>query len=139
MARVNARISLLRDERKLAAVPHWLFALCLVAGPFAAEWAALKYPLSLVCTAWLLWRTSHSKGFVARHARQSLNLQLSLFVVYVVAYTVNRIRPEPDNPPLLVVIVLGSFVGALAQTWIASTHAAEGDEYRMPFAIPFFR
>jgi uncharacterized Tic20 family protein len=131
------RLPLLRDERDWAAAPHSLFGLCLIAGTFAGYWGGLFFLTSLIGTGWLALRTRHTKVFAYRQARQSLNLQLSLLVVYVVAYTVNQLRPEPDNPPLLVVIVLGSFVGALAQTWIASTRAAKGVEYRMPFAIPF--
>jgi uncharacterized Tic20 family protein len=139
MNALSSRLPNLRDERQRAAAPHSLFGLCLVLAAVSGVWGAAFYLLALVGTCWFAWSARAAMPFALRHARESLNVQLSMLLVFIAAYLVNRLNPGPDNPPLLVVAVIGSFAGALAQSWIASNKAAKGLDYRMPVAIRFFR
>jgi uncharacterized Tic20 family protein len=124
-----------KRERGWASAPHRLFVVCLLASHFAGSWGALFYLVSLAAAGLLAWRERATSPFVAEHAKESFQFQLMVFAVFLAAYCVNRARPEPDNPLILVVVVLGTEFSALWLSWIAGERAWLGVEYRYPVSV----
>jgi uncharacterized Tic20 family protein len=124
-----------KRERMWASTPHRMFAVCLLAAQFAGAWGPLLYLAPLVVAGLLVWRPRATSAFVAEHAKESFQFQLMVYAVFLAAYCVNRARPEPDNPTILVVVVLGAEFSALWLSWIAGERAWLGSEYRYPVSL----
>ena len=77
---------------------------------------------------WLINKDRSDKGFLNDHAKEALNFQISLLIVYVVGI-------------ILSVILIGALINLIA--WVvciilsimAALKANEGASYRYPFAL----
>jgi len=138
MSRMNASLAAgtpTKRERGWATACHRLFTVCQLASPFAGSWGPLLFLVSLAVTGGLAWRGRATSSFVAEHARESLQFQLIVVAVFLAAYCVNRVQPGPDNPTVLVIVVVGTEIGALCLSWIAAERASLGAAYRYPVSL----
>jgi hypothetical protein len=108
--------STITDESKLfAALAHGL---------------ALLVPFLPALVIWLVKKDADA--FVAEHARQAMNFQLTVIIAYIVS-------------AILILVLIGFVlmvivaITALVFTIIALVKAAQGQAYRYPIAIPFFK
>jgi uncharacterized protein len=115
---------------------NWALAAHLSA--FVGAWLLLAFvgPLAV----WAVKREDHP--FVAHHAREALNFNLS-FLLYgvVLAILTIPIGLVTLGFGLIPIVLLGAalVVGWLVLTIIASVAAANGEAYRYPFTIRFVR
>ncbi|MGH8931769.1 MAG: DUF4870 domain-containing protein [Egibacteraceae bacterium] len=93
---------------------------------FVGAWAALAFLGPLV--VWLLKREDHP--FIATHAREALNFNLSVLLYTVIA---GILAFALVGIPIL--IILG--ILWLVLTIVAAVKAANGDTYRYPLTIRF--
>ena len=93
---------------------------------FIGAWVALAFlgPLAV----WLMKRDEHP--FVAMHAREALNFNLSVLLYIVVAGLLSLLL---IGIPLLIAVGIAWFV----LTIVAAVKASNGEEYHYPFAIRF--
>ncbi|MGH8895907.1 MAG: DUF4870 domain-containing protein [Egibacteraceae bacterium] len=93
---------------------------------FIGAWVALAFIGPLV--VWLIKREEHP--FIAMHAREALNFNLSVLLYGFVALLLS----------LLVIglpILIGIAIAWLVLTIVATVKAANGEEYRYPLTIRF--
>lgn len=93
---------------------------------FVGAWVALAFVGPLV--VWLIKRDEHP--FVAMHATEALNFNLSLLIWLAVAVPLSLLL---IGIPLLITIG----IAWLVLTVVAAVKAANGEEYRYPFTIRF--
>jgi len=120
----------LSDEEATAGTPlppevrNWALAAHLSA--FLGAWAALAFMGPLV--VWLVKREDHP--FIAMHAREALNFNLSMLLYTVIA-------------GILTIVLIGfPLLAAIGITWfvltiIAAIKAADGELYHYPLTIRF--
>jgi uncharacterized Tic20 family protein len=106
------------EERTWAWVAH--------AGTLVA--AAVSGILGFVCPLVIMLTKGNESAFVRRHAVESLNFQISLFIYLVACF-------------VLIFVVVGFFlmialgVFALVTIILATVKAANGEEFRYPLCI----
>jgi uncharacterized protein len=105
-------------------VRNWAISAHLSA--FIGAWLALAFMGPLV--VWLIKREGHP--FIAMHAREALNFNLSMLIYGVVAVLLSLLLV---GIPILVGIVIAWFV----LTVIAAVKASNGEEYHYPLTIQF--
>lgn len=107
-------------------VRNWALAAHLSA--FAGAWMALAFLGPLV--VWLMKR--HDHPFVATHAREALNFNLSVLLYAIVGFVLIF---------MLVGFLLLPLIGLmwLVFTVVAAIRASNGEPYRYPFTIRFVR
>lgn len=93
---------------------------------FIGAWVALAFLGPLV--VWLVKREEHP--FIAMHAREALNFNLSVLIYGVVAFLLSLLL---IGIPILIVLV----IAWLVLTIVATVKAANGEEYRYPLTIRF--
>ena len=120
------------DERRWAAGAH-LAALVLA---FITSWAAGIAGAAGALAVWLLKRDE--SAFVAAHAKEALNFNLSMFVyaVVLVVLTVFTL-----GLGLIVTVPIGIAIALvwLVATIVAAVRAYDGQAYRYPITIRFVR
>lgn len=93
---------------------------------FVGAWFALAFLGPLV--VWLLKRQEHP--FIALHAREALNFNLSVLIYALVAFLLSFLLV---GIPILVAIGIAWIV----LTVVAAVKAQNGEEYRYPLTIRF--
>jgi uncharacterized Tic20 family protein len=124
-----------RADRDKATTPHLLFGACVVAGLLAGVWFWPLLLIALLSTVWLWRRAQTARTLVVRQVRESLNVQLSLFLALALAEGLNRCF----SGAIASYVAVAASVAALAQTCMAALRAYNGLDYRMPLAIRFLR
>jgi uncharacterized protein len=99
------------DEKTMGILSH---ILCLAAGFIA--------PLVIYLIK------KDESPFVREHAKESLNFQITLFILYIISFFLIFIFIG-----ILMMVVLG--IGALVLIIVATVKASEGKLYRYPFNI----
>jgi uncharacterized Tic20 family protein len=112
-----------QDERTWGALAH---------GGAALGWLASAGLLSLAIPLLILIVRGPTSAFVADHARECLNFQITAFILVVVFGLLSLVLI--GIPFLLATVAL-----ALVWTVIAATRAVDGQLYRYPFCIRFIR
>jgi uncharacterized Tic20 family protein len=112
-----------QDERTWAALAH---------GGAALGWLASAGLLSLAIPLLILIVRGPSSAFVADHARECLNFQITAFIMVVVFAILCIVLI--GIPFLLATVAL-----ALVWTVIAATRAVDGQLYRYPICFRFVR
>ena len=109
------------EDRTWALVSH--------IGSLVSAWFAL----GILCPL-LVLLLKGSSPFVQRHAKESLNYQLTLLLLIVVATVVTIVTLGVG---LLVVVPVGAVIAVLALVFIivATMRASNGEEYRYPLSI----
>lgn len=109
------------EDRTWALVSH--------VGSLVSAWFAL----GILCPL-LILLLKGSSPFVRRHALESLNYQLTLLMLIVVATVVTIVTLGIG---LLVVVPVGAVIALLALAFIiiATMRASNGEEYRYPLSI----
>jgi uncharacterized Tic20 family protein len=137
--RMGHRSPIVWSDRLLAATIHAAFVLCLIGGAFLRQWPS---PILLVplLGAWAIKQTLGTKcPFASEHARQSINLQLSLqFTVLVLLFGL-LLGPLWIIPFAMFAVFAVGFLASLVQSSIAAWHAASGHGYRLPLGFGFIR
>lgn len=70
--------------------------------------------------------------FVREHAKESLNFQITLLILYIISFILMFILIG-----IILMIVIG--IGALVLVIVATIKASEGKIYRYPFNIRFIK
>jgi uncharacterized protein len=107
-----------------AQIRNWAVAAHLSA--VIGAWVALAFigPLAV----WLIKRDDHP--FIAKHATEALNFNLSLLIYLAVAFLLSLLL---IGIPLLI----GIAIAWLVLTIVAAIKASNGEDYRYPFTIRF--
>jgi uncharacterized protein len=118
------------EERGWAAVAH--------ASAFVGAWVALAFVGPLV--VYLLGRDRHP--FIAHHAREALNFNLTFLLVIVVGGLIGGVGAVVTLGLGLLVIL--PIAGVIAVAWIvavvvAAVRAWDGEPFRYPLTIRFVR
>lgn len=113
------------DDRNLAMLVHVVTLITLFIGGWGIH-------IAIPLVAWL-WKRG-SSPFVAAHAREELNFQLSLTIYLLV---VGLIAVLTLGLALLVLIPIALVVGIIVIVVMikASLAASRGEEYRYPFTL----
>lgn len=77
---------------------------------------------------WLINKDKPDKAFVNEHAKEALNFQITLLIVYVIGMVLTIILIGP-------LINLAAWVAGLILAIMAGMKANEGGSYRYPFAL----
>ncbi|MGH8886700.1 MAG: DUF4870 domain-containing protein [Egibacteraceae bacterium] len=93
---------------------------------FIGAWVALAFIGPLV--VWLIKREEHP--FIAMHAREALNFNLSVLLYVFVAFLLSLLLVG-------IPILIGIGIAWLVLTIVATVKAANGEEYRYPLTIRF--
>lgn len=117
------------QERNWATVMH----LCTLATYFVGGWL-LNIAVPLVV---LLLKGSDSE-FVAAHAREQLNFQISL-VIYTVAAVLLAILTLGIGLLVIVPVYIVVAIVVVVATGLAAVAASGGRPYRLPFTIRFVK
>jgi uncharacterized Tic20 family protein len=130
MASMNAmaQVQIGRAERDWAAFSHAMFGACLIAAPLMGWRAVILLAVPLLSAAWLAWWDRTAKPFAARHARASLNLQLSLLVAFLISMFAFVLLPWLFVGIPAVVGIRLCYFAVLALSWIGCFEAAKGRE-----------
>ena len=105
-----------QEERNWAMAAH--------VGTFVAAWFAMGFLAPLI----IMLMKGNESAFVRRHAVESLNFQISLLIYLLVSFVLAFV---------LIGFVLMAAVGifALVVIILATTKAANGEDYRYPLCI----
>jgi uncharacterized Tic20 family protein len=138
MSAIEPGVRTLWSERALAAATHLSF-------PIAIIWAAVNGRLlpppfllvPLVCACWISWSSRRAQPFVRRHARESINLQVSVLLAVITFAFLLRATPLTATGSIA---VFGAYViTAFVQACVAAWNAGIGRGYRLPFALRLLR
>jgi uncharacterized protein len=139
MIAVGKPLRVTQAERDWAALPHYLFLVCMIASVFAGSWGQEVRLLSLGATALVFWRKPGSSLFVFHHARESLNFQITFLLIGLLFGVAAYLRVGPDNPPGLVLLAIVVYFIVLMLSWKAGSCASKGLDYRYPVCLRFLR
>jgi uncharacterized Tic20 family protein len=130
MSRVNAvpQTGVRRAERDWAALSHALFGVGLLTLPFMGRSAPLVLAVPFVIAAWIAWWDRAARPFAARHARASLDLQLSLLSAFLVTMLAFVALPWLIVRIPAVIAIRVCYFAALALSSIGCFQAAKGRE-----------
>jgi uncharacterized Tic20 family protein len=130
MASMNAlpQIQIGRAERDWAAFSHAMFGAALMIAPFLGWRALMLLAVPFSSAACLAWWDRATRPFAARHARASLNIQLSLAVAFLITLFAAITMPSLIVRILAVIGVRACYFTALALSWIGCFQASKGRE-----------
>jgi uncharacterized Tic20 family protein len=107
--------------------------------PVEKEWAFYAHISALVGIPFgglvfvgplVIWKTrSDTSGFVAAHAKEALNFQLNVFVLFVATLLPTILTVY------LIIIPIGVLLAGGVMAVLAAQQAGEGKMYRYPWAI----